>query len=160
MKRFLLFALLPVLLAAPAAAQFGGSGRGLNFKDVAKVEATIESAKAKPGDTVTWKLTVELIPGWHTYPTRQPDPKADSQVNKIKLPTTGDVIAAGPIKEPDNPVKKPEPALEIKELHYYEGRAVWEAKLKVAATATPGVKTITVRATILACKETCLPQQR
>jgi thiol:disulfide interchange protein DsbD len=158
MNRFLLPALLPVLLAASALAQFGDGGRGLKFNDVVtKVEATVEPATAKPGDTVTWKLTLELIPGWHTYPTRQPDPKADSQVNRIKLPTTGDVVAAGPVKEPPNPVKTAEPALEIKELHYYEGKVVWEAKLKIAATATPGVKTIKVPVTILACKESCLP---
>ena len=43
-------------------------------------------AEAKPGQTVTFTLTVELNDGYHTYPTVQPDKKAAGMVNEIKFP--------------------------------------------------------------------------
>jgi thiol:disulfide interchange protein len=158
MKRFLLPALLPLLAAAPALAQFSGPSRNLRFPDVAEVEASVEPATAKRGETVTWRLTVELIPGWHTYPTKQNDPEASSSVNKITFPAPGDVIFVGDLQEPPNPVQKSEPP--IKELLWYEGKAVWERKFVVSPDATPGAKTVTVPVRILACQESCLPPER
>ena len=42
-----------------------------------KVEAKFDPAEAKPGQTVTFKLTVELNDGYYTYPTRQADKAAE-----------------------------------------------------------------------------------
>src|SRR5438132_3719224 len=116
--------LLLVLLAAlPARAQ--------TFDDVfTKIEARFEPVTARPGDTVKWIFTVELIPGWHTYPTKQtdPSPNAESQVTKFKFPKPGqsEVTVVDKLKEPANSKKKAEPSLGIKELLYYEGTVVWE----------------------------------
>src|SRR5438270_10902373 len=62
---------------------------------VPKVEAKVEPATARRGETVTWSVTVELAPGWHTYPTRQPDAEATSSVTKIRPPKPGDVVFVG-----------------------------------------------------------------
>jgi thiol:disulfide interchange protein len=154
MNRMLLAAVLVPLLATAARAQ----GQRTFDKVVKRVEATVEPATAKRGETVTWKLTVELAPGWHTYPTTQPDPAAQSYVNKITPPKGGAAVFVGTLAEPANPIKKADPVLNIKELRYYEGKVVWEHKAVVSPTATPGETTVEVPVKLLACDEKgCLP---
>src|SRR4051812_35701632 len=111
MTRLLLPALLMSLLAGPVAAQ----GRG-NFDDVVKRdEATVTPVTAKRGETVTWRLTVEIEAlGWHTYPTKQPEANAKSYVNKI-TPKAGGPLAfvEGTLVEPADPILKPVPEEQI-----------------------------------------------
>jgi thiol:disulfide interchange protein DsbD len=159
MRRFLLPALLSLLLSLPAFAQFGGP-RDFDAV-VSKLEARFEPATARRGETVTWKMTIDIAPGWHTYPTQQPEAAASSYVNKITAPKSGDVVFVGSVVEPPNPVKKPVKEEGIKELHYYEGSAVWEYKAVVSPNATPGEKTITVPVTVLVCDDSgCLPPKK
>jgi thiol:disulfide interchange protein DsbD len=147
--------------AAPACAQLG---RGARSFDTAapNVVATIEPATARRGEAVTWKFTIDVAPGWHTYPTKQVDPEAKSYVTKIDFTKleTKDVVMVGSLVEPPNVKTKPDPALDIKELRYYEGRAVWEAKLVVLPGAIPGEKAITIPVSIQVCDEQgCLPKK-
>ena len=89
-----LFTNMAIVAAAllPAAAL----AQNQSFKDVVKkVEAKIEPVSAKRGETVKWTLTVELIEGWHTYPTTQVDPNASSYVNKFKFPRDDNVVFVG-----------------------------------------------------------------
>src|SRR5262245_28874878 len=159
------FAVVLILLGCGyARAQFGEpqqQNRNLSFNDVfTRIEAEFEPAIARRGETVTWKLTVELIPRWHTYPTKQADPNAQSQVTQIKFPQTGDVTPDGPITEPDHPIKKAEPDLGIKELIQYEGTVVWQQQLVVSPFAAPGDDQIKVPITKFACDESCLPPKK
>lgn len=126
---------------------------------VPKVSAVVEPATAKPGETVTWKLTVELAPGWHTYPTTQPEEKAEQYTDKITFPKLDGVEFAGPLQEPECK-SKAEPAEEIKELRYCEGKATWQRSLKVSPDAKPGKLTIPVTMQMLVCdKSKCLPAE-
>src|SRR4051794_355075 len=120
MKHFLLPALLPLLAVTPACAQFGVGGPRDFDSVVRKIEATIEPATAKRGETVTWRLKIELAPGWHTYPTKQPEAAASSYVNKVTPPKKGDAIFVGSLTEPANPIKHPVAEEKIKALEYYE----------------------------------------
>src|SRR5438067_13315437 len=96
--RIVFFTLLAAVIGAPPVVagprDFGVVAR--------KVEARFVPETAKPGETVTWRLTIELIPGWHTYPTQQVDPKAEGQVNVIKFPTSPDVIFVDQLQDPPN----------------------------------------------------------
>ena len=85
MNRLLLSALLLLLVTASAPAQFGGS-RPKPKEVIIKAEATIVPATANRGETVTWRFTLEILPGWHTYPTQQVDPEATSYITKLKFP--------------------------------------------------------------------------
>src|SRR4051794_13155443 len=84
-------AVLVTLASSPASAQ----KKDWYERAVKKVEATFEPAEAKPGDTVTLKLTVHLTEGFHTYPTRQPDKAAEAMVNTIKFPDAAAVEFVG-----------------------------------------------------------------
>src|SRR5262249_48746690 len=115
---------------------------------------------ARRGETVTWILTVDILPGWHTYPTKQRDPKAESYTSKIKAPSGNDLIPVGALIEPSDPVKSAEPDLGVKELFTYEGTAVWKQEMVVNPTASPGKKEIKVPVTILACAQSCVSENR
>ena len=168
MNRMLFAAVLVPLIASVAPAQFGGGAtkhRPSFNEAVPNIKATIEPSEAARGQTVTWRLTIQLIPGWHTYPTVQPEAAAKTYVNRITPLKAGDSLTEkGPPEEiilafvgspiePANPLKKPEPIDDIKELRTYEGTATWEYKAVVVPDVTPGVKTIKVPVRISVCDE-------
>jgi thiol:disulfide interchange protein DsbD len=133
------------------------------FNDVVpKIEATVEPSTAARGQTVTLKLTMELKPGWHTYPTRQVDPEAQSQVNVFEVVDGKDVAAVGGWEDPSGFKAASDSDLNIKELRTYEGTVVWTHRLVVRPEATPGKTKVTVKLTqALACDEShCLPPPR
>lgn len=159
MTRWIIATVFAVAFGGELHAQFpGAGGEPLTFKDVVRsVEASVEPATARRGETVTWRLKVDLIEGWHTYPARQPDPNASAQVTKFTFPSSGNVVFVGKLQEPPDPKTHPEPELQIKELLSYEGTVVWERKFVVSPNAPPGPLMVTVPVRLFACKETCLP---
>lgn len=148
-----------VLAAAqgqPVAAQKGG---GWFDKAVKKVEAKFEPAEARPGQTVTFKLIVDLNDGYHTYPTTQPDKMASSMVNTIKFPAPAGVIFVGPVTDPKDFDTKAEPELDIKELRYSSGTAIFTRKAVVSPKAAAGAATVKLESfKLLVCDKTnCFP---
>lgn len=100
-------------------------------KAVKSVDLTFDPAEAKPGQTVTMRLTVTLADGYYTYPVAQPDKAARDMVNEFKFPDPGAVVFVGPVLEPKEFKKKAEPVLGIKELRTLSGKVVYERKLVV-----------------------------
>jgi hypothetical protein len=127
-----------------------------SFNDVVKkVEAKFEPATAKRGQAVTWKLTIELIDGWHTYPTRQADPDADSYVNKFKFPAGLAAAFVGDLKEPKGATRN-EAGVKI---NMIDGSGTWERTAVIRPDAQPGKLKIKVPVRIMACADRCLPPQ-
>jgi len=156
MKRFSLLSLILVFIAAmPALAQ----RKGISWeKAVQKVEAKIEPAEAKPGQVVTFKISISLNPGYYTYPTRQPEPSANIYINKFTLPAPGALVFVGPFQDPIISSKKPNPD-GPGAVHYYPDGTTWEFKAVVSPDATPGSTTISlVLNQLQICDEnSCLP---
>jgi thiol:disulfide interchange protein DsbD len=160
MSRFC-FAL--VLLTALAATSFGDDKAPPTdnkfFRNaVPKAWTSFEPSTAKRGETVTWRLTVELAPGWHTYPLQQVDPKAEDNVTTIKFPESGDVTFVGDVKEPIYK-SKPDQEAGIRELHYLEDKVlVWQRKALISADAKPGQISVKVPVRMQVCDANhCLP---
>lgn len=128
-------------------------------KAVKKVEGKFTPAEAKPGQTVTFALTVELNEGYHTYPLSQPDPKADGMVNVIKFPGAEKLIFVGTAEDPKTFTTKDEPALGIKELRYCPGAVTYTRKAVVSPKAAPGATTVKLTTFSLSvCDKTnCFP---
>ncbi|HLW67207.1 MAG TPA: hypothetical protein VKS79_17975 [Gemmataceae bacterium] len=126
----------------------------LGFKDVVKrVEAKLEPATAKRGETVKWVLTIELIPDWHTYPTKQKDVDFISFTNKYKFPKSADIVFVGDLREPKPAVQKEKEG----DLLVLEGKVVIEHDLVISHNVKPGKYSIKIPARITACnKDTCL----
>ncbi len=120
---------------------------------VKELDARLEPAQAKRGETVTFKLTIKLAEGWYTYPTRQADATVASSVNEIEFPDTTVVALAGPVKEPPSKEKDDQGV----RTRYYTGEVTFEQALVVRPGTKPGDYVIPVQLQILACKEICLP---
>jgi Disulphide bond corrector protein DsbC len=122
---------------------------------IKKVEATFEPAQAKPGQTVTLKLTVQLAEGYFTYPVVQPAPEAKFSVNSIKFPADGPVIFVGETVDPDGPKMK---KAEDHEYLIHPGGGTWARKAVVRPTAKAGEGTVKVRFRVMVCDEDrCFP---
>jgi hypothetical protein len=126
---------------------------------VKKLEARFEPAEAKPGQTVTLKIALELADGYSTYPTVQPDRGAASMTNRIVFPKPGAVVFVGKLEEPADPKVKAEPDLQIEELRYYPGGGTWSRKAVVSPDAKPGEVTVNLsNVSLLICdKNSCFP---
>lgn len=146
--------LFPVLIVV----SFGTctSAQNPTFNDVVKkVEAKFNKATVTRGQAIKWTLTIDLADGWHTYPTVQADPKADSYVNKIKFPATGDAVFVGKLVEPKGIEKVEDDA----KIVMVEGIGTWERTVVIRPDAKPGKIKIAVPVKILACADRCLPPQ-
>jgi hypothetical protein len=147
MRRILLAVPLCLIAAAPAVA---------DSKDpVQKVEAVFEPAEAKPGQTVTLKITVRLADGYHTYPVSQPAPEAKYSTNTIKFPTDGPVVFVGATVDPAGPKTK---KTDDYEYLVYPGGGTWTRKAVVLPSAKAGAASATVKIKLMVCDEDrCLP---
>lgn len=128
-------------------------------KAVKKIEAKFEPAEAKPSQTVTFKLTVELADGYYTYPTAQPDKMAASMVNQLKFPDPGAVVFVGGVTDPPLYDVKEEPDLGIKELRTVSGVVTYERKAVVSPKAAAGAAAVKLAAFRLSVcdKNNCFP---
>src|SRR5262245_8185157 len=97
-----------------------------SFSEVATYDVQIEPKEAKPGETVTWKFTMHVREGWHTYPTKQLSPDNPS-VTKLRFPKPGEVMFVGDLVEPESKTE----LLDGMPTQVVEGTAVWERKLLV-----------------------------
>jgi hypothetical protein len=130
-------------------------------KAVKKLDAKFTPAEAKPGETVTFALTIELNDGYYTYPTAQTDPAAAGMVNVFKAPKPGAVVFVGAVSE-GKVQTKAEPELGIKELRYLPGTATYTHKVVVSPTAAPGATTVKLTEFALSVcdKSNCFPPKK
>lgn len=156
MLKVLTPSLLTLALCLPAVAADKKAG------GVKSVEASFEPASAKPGQTVTFKLTVTLEDGYYTYPLVQADKQAASMVNKLDFPAPAGVVFVGDAFDPANPKTKAEPALGIDEMLYYTGTVVYERKAVVSPKATAGELTVQLPKFLLSVcdKDNCFPPKK
>lgn len=148
MSRMLLAVPLCLAFAVPAAAQADKDA-------IKKVEAVFEPAEAKPGQTVTLKITVQLADGYYTYPTVQPAPEAKYSTNSVVFPKDGPVVFVGETIDPAGP--KPKKA-EDYELLTYPGGGTWVRKAVVVPTTKAGATSTKVKLKLLVCEEDrCFP---
>lgn len=147
MMRLVLPLLACLVAAAPAVAQ-----QRLSFDQaVQKIEATVEPAEARPGQTVTFRLSVRLNPDWYTYPTAQLDKGFPLSRNDIQLPTAGELIFVEPVRDPADAHTKTSGS---DAYLYYPGGATWEFRAVVPPAAAPGEKKVRLKTfKIIVCYE-------
>ena len=122
---------------------------------IKKVEATFEPAEAKPGQTVTLKIVVQLADGYFTYPVLQPVPEAKYSVNKVTFPAGGPVVFVGETVDPVGPKTK---KAEDHEYLIYPGGGTWVRKAVVSPTAKAGEAKAKVQFRLMVCDEDrCFP---
>lgn len=159
----LVVALLALLPAAPARAQLDfGFSKGSQPEMVVEVaiDAALSAAKAAPNDQVVLAVTLDIAPGWHTWPNKPVLP--DSLKGFPAIPTTitleslPEGLKAGPIQWPATHPERVSFGGGV-EIQFYTGEAIAYVPLIVEGGATPGVRTITAKVSYQACDdEVCL----
>ncbi len=112
------------------------------FSDVAEVKVEIVPPQARPGQTVTYRLTVIPKAGAWTYPVQPPE--GQSEKTTLVLPPPGELIF---VREPADPPgykwkRKPDPNDLLKEIVYTPEPITWELPAVVSPRAAPGRKRI------------------
>ncbi|MBV9123679.1 MAG: hypothetical protein JO112_10010, partial [Planctomycetes bacterium] len=126
-------------------------------KAVKSIDVSVTPAAAARGQTVSWKLTLEMAPGWHTYPTHQSAAGSQDFVNQFEFPNYKDVVFVGRLQEPPSQTHI-EGGIVFQSI---EGKGTWERPLVVRENAEPGAKEILVPSVLLACDANhCLPPQK
>ncbi|HMF12129.1 MAG TPA: cytochrome c biogenesis protein CcdA [Gemmataceae bacterium] len=156
-------ALVMVLAVAPSwsRAQFdipGQPGLPRTFENaVTKLEAKFNPVTAKRGEKVTWMLTIEFAPGWHTYPfNRSKADLQEQQYTKLNF-SRGDVIFVGPVTDTPTKLHKGLGG----DVRVHEDQVVWQRPAIVSPDATPGYKSIKVEVDLLVCDDKgCLPPKK
>lgn len=139
---------LAIMLVAASTAVAAPLEKGANVK------VEIVPPQARPGQTVVFRLTMELLDGRHTYPTKQPH--EDAVRTKFKFPSDGDLIFVGDIVDPPS-VSRVELGVPTQEI---EGTAVWELTAVVSPRAQPGRKRVDIHkgTKLQACNDRgCIP---
>jgi thiol:disulfide interchange protein DsbD len=147
--------LLPVssAIADPPAPKKKDSRAGFKSKN-AELTASVEPAEAKPGDTVTFKVTAKLDPGYHIYKYSKTPAVEGPAYTSFDLFETDGLKAEGDWSASREPIQHPEPAFDkLPFVEFYEDEIVWSIKLKVPPDATPGKKTIRVQAGYMVCND-------
>jgi thiol:disulfide interchange protein DsbD len=148
---------LALLLAAaavtPAQAQ---TKPKVSFETITKnVSATIEPAVARRGEAVTFRLSFDVEPGFHTYPMQQVDAEAMDFVTKISFEDESAkrvFVPVGSFKGPEF-ITVPNPISRNGTVRYVEGKAVWERTLVVRPDSIPGARKIKVKTQIQVCNK-------
>ena len=140
MKRLALLSVTVLIaLTSPAA----GQRPRLKFENaVESIQATVEPAEARPGQTVVYKVAVKLRPEWYTYPVHQQDGPFKDSRNVLELPATSDLIFVEGVKDPPN--ARPKVSNSGSYLTYPDG-VTWEIKAVVSPKATAGDKIVALK---------------
>ena len=112
---------------------------------------SVEPVEAKPGETVTFKVTAKLDPGFHIYKyskTNGPGPVSTSFdfFDTAGLKVEGDWVAS---REPEKH-KDPNFA-EVDVVEYHEDEVTWSIKVKIPDGTAPGKKTLRCQARYQVC---------
>jgi Thiol:disulfide interchange protein DsbD, N-terminal len=122
----------------------------------ATLTASVEPAEAKPGDTVSFKVTAKLDAGFHIYKYSTengdgPVPTSFDFFDRSGLETEGEWKAS---REPEKHKDTNFPDLAAVE--YYEDEVTWTIKVKIPAAAATGKKTLRCQARYMICDaKTC-----
>ena len=108
------------------------------------VRLAFDPTEAKPGQTVTLRITVTLPTGHHTYPTRQPETAAAAFVTRVKFPDPGPVVFVDDVTDPKKSAAKPDPDLGVKELRTLSGTVTFTRTLVVNPAQPAGKLTLTL----------------
>src|SRR5947209_16028967 len=101
MTRFRAMRLARLLSICLLAVQFAAGRASADvFTDRAEVKAEVVPAKAHPGQTVTYVMRMEIKDGFHSYPTKQPNPEAADFTTSFKPPRFGEFVPVGEVVDP------------------------------------------------------------
>ena len=123
-----------------------------------KLKASVEPAEAKPGETVTYKVTASLDPGYHIYDYAKEQPDQGPSVTQFDFFDTAGLTLAGDWTSDHAPEVKPDPAFDNMPIAFFENAVTWSIPLKVPAGAPAGKRTLRCQMGFMVCDaHSCSP---
>lgn len=122
------------------------------------LSATVKPAEARPGDTVSLRVTARLEPGWHIYDYTKAQPDQGPRGTEFEVFDASGLAVTGDWKSETAPVVKQEPSFDNMLVSSFENGVTWTLPLKVPADARPGAKTLRCQAGYQVCDaNSCSP---
>ena len=121
---------------------------------------SVEPAEVKPGQTLTYKVTVKLDPGLHIYQVAQPGVPSNGPIaTAFDLFDTGTLRPSKEWTASKAPIVKPEPAFgDDVIVESFENEVSWTVKLQAPADAKPGKHAIRSQIVYQICNQnSCYP---
>ncbi|MFO0951770.1 MAG: protein-disulfide reductase DsbD family protein [Isosphaeraceae bacterium] len=120
-------------------------------KDVT-LTPSVSKAEAKPGETVTYKVSAKLNAHWHIYTYAKAQQGDGPRNTQFDFFDTAGLALAGDWTASRDPIRKKEPAFpQIDAVEFYEDEITWSIDLKVPDDATPGPRTLRCQASYQIC---------
>ncbi len=129
-----------LLHAAPVSAQRTPAKKdspAFLFPKAVTLKAVVEPAEARPGQTVTYRVTATVDEPWHIYAYSKVQVEEGPRSTQFDLFETGGLTPLGDWTPDKPPTEKPEPAFDNKIYGSYEGLAVWSIRLQVPPNSPP-----------------------
>jgi thiol:disulfide interchange protein DsbD len=112
------------------------------FPKGVEVSAAVTPGEARPGQTVTYSVTVKLGPSWHIYEQADTQPDSGPRATQMELFGLDGLTPAGPWTPDREPHRKPEPQFENKVFGSFDEQVTWSIPLTVPADASAGTRTV------------------
>jgi thiol:disulfide interchange protein len=159
----IVLAVLAGLLLVPASPSFGDPPQPKK-KDTnarlksryATITTSVEPSRAKPGETVTFKVIAKIDPGFHIYK----DTDKPKQWRSGPVYTTFDFFDTAGLKiegewaASKEAIKHKEPVWdELPFVEYYEDEVTWSIKLKIFEGTEPGKKVLRCQVGYMICND-------
>ena len=112
------------------------------FPKAVTLKAEVEPSQARPGQTVTYRVTAMVDEPWHIYAYSKVQVDEGPRSTQLDLFEDGGLKPLGDWTPAKEPTKKPEPAFDNKVYGSYEGEASWSIQLQVPADAEAGERTL------------------
>jgi len=150
---------LKVLIAAiiGGALFVAGDARADGIADRAEVTAEVTPHSARRGETVVWKMTMSIRPGFHSYPLKQPPEthaEFKDEVTTVRPPKFGPFVPVGTPTGPRGQMEK----IDGKPLEYFTDLGVFEGRFVVSPGAKPGKYKLPLKVNFTVCDNMgCLP---
>ena len=115
---------------------------------------SVTPSDAKPGDTVTYKVTAKIEAPWHIYKYSKTQQDNGPKYTEFDFFDPADLKILGDWSPSLSPIKKKEPAFpDLPYLEFHEDEVTWSIKLQVPAKAPPGKKTLRCQIGYMICSD-------
>jgi len=114
----------------------------------------VEPAEARPGATVTLKVTAKLSPGWHIYTYAKTQVGTGPRNTRLDLFDPAGLTPSGEWSASKEPTRHKEPAFpDLDSVSYFADEVTWSLPLKVPADAPAGKKALRCQAGYQVCDD-------